>query len=526
MTVCVLEKRFEGIFADVDSSHAPGVAVGVSIAGRPVYRKGFGLANLETPLAITPRTKMRIYSITKHFTCLCYMLLCEEGKASLDDRVDRYIPELNCVSRGATIRQLMCHTSGLLDIKDIHWHMCGESDVLSRAEILQWYSKLNYVNFAPNTEWCYNNGAYQLLSIAIERILDQSLEEVFQERIFEPAGMYDTLLRRKDSDFVADSATMHAGSADNGYGRTYLPGDLAGEGGIVATVDDMLRWLTHMDKPRIGGAATWEAMTVPQRLTNGVSTGYGLGLFVMPYRGAAAVGHPGGGYGASAQMIKIPCANLDVIVIANRGDINACEYACQVVDACVSGLSQDDVPSTFELSQGTFISARSGRVVQLYIENKKQMASLSGGWGFQLKADQEGVLRSTPAWNHCQCGIWVVGGRKFPDAIRFQEIGKTEEFKRVSPPKDAYISSISGSYRCAITCTRITISPREGGWLDSVGPFGSSHYRVRCLGENLLEFCSIKGAPSMRGILRFGKAGDTVDWSTERSRSVRFVREK
>jgi D-aminopeptidase len=105
------EKRIDAIFAVVDQCHLPGAAVGIAIDGKPVYRKGFGLANMELPFVLSPSVRMRIYSTTKHFACLAYMLLCEEGRAGIDDPIGKYLPELHPVSRNATMRQLMGHTS-------------------------------------------------------------------------------------------------------------------------------------------------------------------------------------------------------------------------------------------------------------------------------------------------------------------------------------------------------------------------------------------------------------------------------
>src|SRR6185503_9399615 len=108
------------------------------------------------------------------------------------------------------------------------------------------------VSAAPGTTWSYNNGGYLKLSVAIERITGESLENVLRKRIFEPAGMHDTLLRRWDTDFVPNSATLHTAGADGTYGRNYMGLAIAGEGGIASTVDDMLKWLAHMDHPVVG----------------------------------------------------------------------------------------------------------------------------------------------------------------------------------------------------------------------------------------------------------------------------------
>src|SRR4029079_13828321 len=115
----------DAIFASLDRSHLPGVAVGIAIDGRPVYRRGFGLANMELPVVLTPATRMRIASTSKHFAAFVYMLLCEESRAGIDDQVVKFIPELHPVARDVTMRQLMGNVSGLRDVHDITWVFSG-----------------------------------------------------------------------------------------------------------------------------------------------------------------------------------------------------------------------------------------------------------------------------------------------------------------------------------------------------------------------------------------------------------------
>src|ERR1700720_4491723 len=107
MTIAFDEKKVDAIFTDFDQCHLPGAAVGIAIGGRPVYRKGFGLASIELPIVLSPSIRMRIGSTTKHFTALAYMLLCEEGRADVDDPIGKFLPELHPVSHKITMRQLM-----------------------------------------------------------------------------------------------------------------------------------------------------------------------------------------------------------------------------------------------------------------------------------------------------------------------------------------------------------------------------------------------------------------------------------
>lgn len=214
------ERAIDATFRELDQANLPGAAVGLAIGGVPVYRKGFGLASMELPVVLTPHTRMRLYSITKQFTCFAYLLLCQQGKAGIDDAVGEYLPELHAVTRRVTMRQLMSNTSGLRDACDIRWFFCGIDSLIPARELLTLYRDIEDINFYPGQAWCYNNGGFHILSAVIERLAEQPLEEVFRRLIFEPIGMHDTLLRRVDSDYVSNSATMHLHVAGKTYKRS------------------------------------------------------------------------------------------------------------------------------------------------------------------------------------------------------------------------------------------------------------------------------------------------------------------
>src|SRR5581483_4131877 len=160
-------------------------------------------------------------SITKHFTALALLLLCEDGRAHIDDPVAKYLPELNPVSRAPTLRQIMGHISGLRDAHEITWQFSGTGHRICSDELLSLYKGIDDVDHPPGSAWSYNNGGYLILSVIIERITGKPLEEVLQERVFEPAGMADTLLRRWDTNFLANSATLHTSKSARTFEKSY-----------------------------------------------------------------------------------------------------------------------------------------------------------------------------------------------------------------------------------------------------------------------------------------------------------------
>src|SRR5262249_42382364 len=161
----------------------------------------------------------------------------------------------------------MAHTHGLRDVSDICWHFSGLGHSGSTADILALYRDIDDVNESPQVTWQYTSGAYVILTAIIERLTGRLLEDFLRERIFEPVGMTSTALRRYEKHCFANSASAHVKDNEGQYQIGYIGGALAGEGGLVSTVDDMLRWLAHMDAPVVGSDATWRAMLAPGTLS-------------------------------------------------------------------------------------------------------------------------------------------------------------------------------------------------------------------------------------------------------------------
>jgi D-aminopeptidase len=525
------EKRIDAIFAGVNQCDLPGVAVGIGTGGKPVYRKGFGLANMELPVALSPSIRMRIYSTTKHFVCLAYMLLCEEGKADIDDLIGKYLPELHPVSRNASMRRLMGHTSGLRDVQDICLQFQGTG--LASEDYLSLYREIDDINSAPGTTWNYNNGGYLMLSAVIERIADKPLEDVLRERIFEPTGMHDTMLRRRDTDFVRNSATMHMTTAEGGFVKSYL-GNVSGEGGVVSTVNDMLRWLAHLDAPIVGTAVTWRLMKEPQILANGTSTGYGLGLFLDRYRGVATLHHGGGGLGANSQMLKVPEADLDIAVMVNRHDVSAAKLTNQIIDACVRGLEPVRGVSGGATATGVFLSPATGRVVQLYraekstpyIQEGQQLLSLDGT-DMPFEPGEDGVLKPAGPTGMFKLAVMLEGNRSEPESIRLTEFGHRDSLVRQPPANELNGGAIAGSYRSDITATEATISHAENSpRLRTVGRFGSAQFALECLTDGVWRAKSMSPTAwgGLGGILSFDARKSAFHFSSVRTSRLLFRR--
>lgn len=522
--VTVDAATIDAIFAAYDTSHSPGVAVGIAVRGKPVYRKAFGLANAEMNQTLSTGIRMRIGSTTKHFAALAYMLLVEEGRASLEDPVRKHIPELSpAVADGVTMRQLMSHTSGLRCSLDLSMQLNGMGHYMSHADTLDLFVNQDAVNFAPETSWSYNNGGYTALSVAIERITGQPLEEVLRERIFEPIEMNDTLLRRVDTDFVPNSATLHMLGAGGVFTKEYMGMEVTGEGGMASTVDDMLRWLAHMDHPVVGTPETWAAMKSPYILKSGYSTRYALGLSVGAYRGHTTIEHGGTVMGGGCQMIKVPDAGLDIILITNRAGVDTMSLADRIIDACVADLGPplEDVAGTN--ITGLYYDPATGSTLHLLEHGGRQLIGL-GGATIPARRDAEGKLHS--AYRIFDAVVDAPAGDPAPKQLTYSQWGRPEVLKRLEPGAKPDMAARAGVYASASTgTTGVLAVDGDQTTLTFMGRWNKVRYSLTYMGASLWRATSIDMAHfGLGGFIEFDTDGDGFAFSAGRTRRLRFER--
>lgn len=328
-----LHARLDAHLARFNRSDAPGLVVGVARDGRALYRKGFGMTSLEHGVANTPATRMRIGSTSKHFACLAALLLAEEGKLDIDAGIRTYLPEVPVPAGEPTLRQLMTHTSGYRCYLDLSVITQGVSPI-GRGMPLEIELRQQDVNFPPGERMMYCNGGYHLLSQIIARVGGMPFEQFLDERIFRVMGMSDTESVSDDLRIRPRMATQHVPDGEGGYLRGLFPSfDVLGEGGIVSTIDDMLRWAAHLRHPsRLGSAETWREMLTMPTYSSGETGIYALGLMRTKYRNVETVHHAGGVFGGTCQMLTVPSHALDIVLMSNGAPIDPAALATEIVD--------------------------------------------------------------------------------------------------------------------------------------------------------------------------------------------------
>jgi len=192
--VSIDEKKIDRLFRNYSEDDSPGAAIAVVQNGRIQYKKGYGMANLEYDIPITPSTIFHIASVSKQFTAFSILLLEKEEKLSLDDDIRKFIPEVPDFGKKITLRNLANHTSGLRDQWELlimaGWRI---DDVITKEQILKLVSKQKELNFNPGEEYMYCNTGYTLLAEVVARVSGTSFPDFTEKNIFKPPNMTNTL---------------------------------------------------------------------------------------------------------------------------------------------------------------------------------------------------------------------------------------------------------------------------------------------------------------------------------------------
>jgi len=324
----------DALVAPLNRGDAPGLVLGIAQHGRLLYRRAVGMASLEMGVALTPTTRMRIASTSKHFTAMAVLLLAEDGLLDVEDPVQKYLPELPRLSaNGPTLRHLLTHTSGWRGHDEL-WAIAHGLTFTLPGPGLPAMARQSALNFEPGTHMVYSNGGYFLLAKIVERVSGQSFNDFLQARLFAPLGMHHTLSVQTDLDVVPGMAGLYMPAPGGGWRRGLYPCELDGGGSLVSTADDMLRWLAHMhgSEKIVGSARSWALLSAPTTLSSGSQVNYGFGLARHPYRGVEIVHHAGAVLGAQSQMISVPSHGLDIIAMVNGAPVSPAALALKVIE--------------------------------------------------------------------------------------------------------------------------------------------------------------------------------------------------
>jgi D-alanyl-D-alanine carboxypeptidase len=306
----------EFVRTQMEAGHVPGASVAVVKEGRVVFAKGYGMANLEHSVPATEHTVYQLASVTKQFTATAVMMLVEEGKLKLDQKVTDILEGLPQAWSNVTVRHLLNHTSGIKSYTGTPDFFKSARKDYKKEEIIELVANIPN-EFAPGEQWNYNNTGYFLLGMVIEKVSGKDYGAFLSERIFQPLEM--TTARLNDlTEIIPNRAQGYTRKNRKMLNGEYVsPTQPYSAGALAVTVLDLAKWDAALYTDKLLRRSTFEEMWSPTQLSDGESRDYGYGWEVDSYRTRKRLQHGGGIPGFSTFMARYVDDQLTVIALAN-----------------------------------------------------------------------------------------------------------------------------------------------------------------------------------------------------------------
>jgi CubicO group peptidase (beta-lactamase class C family) len=350
-------------------SGAPSASVAVVKDGKIAYENAYGTANLETKTPATPQMRYSIGSISKQFTAAAVLLLAEEGKLSLDDKVVRWLPELTR-AKDISIRQLLSMTSGYQDFWPQDYVMPMMLKPATAQDILNGWAR-KPLDFEPGTKWQYSNTNYVVAGVIVERAAGMPLIDFLQKRIFTPLQMTS----------VADTDAAPLGAGEPMRYMRYALGPLRpapkeGKGWMFAagelamTAHDLARWDISLIDQSILQPASYRTLATEMQLNNGVGTRYGLGVNVGMTDGRRTISHGGEVSGFTANNAIYPDNRAAVVVLTNLDATSASSQLSSRIGSLLFTTTDPAAQAALDQARSIFEGLQQGKVDRsLYTPN-------------------------------------------------------------------------------------------------------------------------------------------------------------
>ena len=358
------------------SPSTPGCAVAVSVNGKLVANRGYGSADLERDVPITPATIFDAGSLRKQFIAASVLLLVEDKRLSLSSDIRKYIPELPDTGHTITVDHLLTHTSGIRDWTAMLPLASGSPDVLTLI------LRQRGLNFAPGEEWSYSNSGYVLALEIVARASGMSFAEFTRKRLFEPLQMKSTAYIDDMRGVIRNRALAY--DMENGRWRlAMLLDNNRGGGGVLTTAADLIIWNDALSNNRLGAFVS-EKIQEPAQLNNGRKLAYARGLFVGGNRGGKSVWHTGSADGYKSWLGRFPESGLSLALLCNSGDEgNRTMSARRVLDlfvppaAGVSAVANSPAGPVESSKAGLFFSDGAAEPLRLSVNGNR--LAIAGG---------------------------------------------------------------------------------------------------------------------------------------------------
>jgi CubicO group peptidase (beta-lactamase class C family) len=341
-----ITSRVDKLFARWDRPDSPGCVLGVIKDGKLIYKKGYGMANLEHDIPMAPTTVFNVASASQQFTAMSVLLLAKQGKLLLDDDIRKYLPEMSEYQTPITIRQLIHHISGVRDRIDLMAIAGRDSDeAYKEDDTIELLAKQKETNFKPGARHIFSSSGYALLAAIVKRVSGKSLRQFANENIFNPLGMTNTAFQDEEALIIRNRATDHFFNNEGSFQMKPSIVSSVGDGGLLTTVEDLFLWDQNFYQNKLGGAELISQFLAPATLNDGERINYAFGLTVDNYKGLKTVSVGGDFRSYRAELLRFPDQNFSVICLFNIDRIGPNRIARQVADIYLADQFKSTAPA-------------------------------------------------------------------------------------------------------------------------------------------------------------------------------------
>lgn len=319
----------------------PGCQLSVSKNGKLIYSNAVGMADLEHNIPLTTNSLLEAGSVSKQFTAAAILLLEQQEKLSLDDDVRKYIPELPDYGTPIKLHHMLHHTSGLRD-----WGVIAAytgwprgTKFYTNDDALEIISRQKGLNNKPGDEFIYSNSNYNLFAIIVQRVSGLTLADFTKQYIFEPAEMTHTQWRDDPNKIVPNRAIAYS-NTKNGY-KTDMPNEYVyGNGGLLTTTEDLLKWNQFYQEGKLGNPSLLLKQTLTEPLNDNSKNEYAAGLYIKRVNGLDNISHGGTAGGYRAYLEAYPQLNISIAVLSNTS-----QFSPNVISSNVAKIFMPNIPS-------------------------------------------------------------------------------------------------------------------------------------------------------------------------------------
>jgi CubicO group peptidase (beta-lactamase class C family) len=376
-----IEKKLDNLLTNQFKPTEPGCEVLVSMHGEIIYKKAFGSADLQLNVPLKPDMVFNLASITKQFTAVAILQLAEQGKISLQDSLQNFIPDFPSKGFTITIENLLTHTSGIRDYMQINYpNLYMERWDFSPKQLIDSFKNYS-LEFEPGTKFSYSNSGYYLLGYIIEKVSGKRYQSYIQDNLLNPLELTHTYF---------DSANIIIPNRVNGYSKDgisfqnaeyWSPTIEYATGGLISNVADLFKWHQGLYSYKILKKETLEKAFASYHLKDGKSAGYGYGWFLRISNSIKSIEHEGGMPGFLTNEIYYPTEDVFIAIFCNNESISINDLSVNIAQITLGKSLQEHVkvdPKDLERFVGVYkLSIDIGRTITVMKENDHLVAKIS-----------------------------------------------------------------------------------------------------------------------------------------------------